>query len=83
MIYKKVTYLTLFLTTMFLFYSCILFKKATVNRTIPPVGITIPPVKQDTLKKINKPRPYKEVITSNAITNKGLFSVHKVEDRNS
>ena len=81
MIYKKVTYLTLFLTTMFLFYSCILFKKATVNRTIPPVGITIPPVKQDTLKKINKPRPYKEVITSNAITNKGLFSVHKVEDR--
>ena len=27
------------------------------------------------------PRPYKEVITDKAITKKGLFTVHKVDDR--
>ncbi|NCI51664.1 zinc-dependent metalloprotease [Sediminibacterium roseum] len=28
-----------------------------------------------------KPRPYKEVITDKAVTKKGLFTVHKVEDK--
>jgi hypothetical protein len=27
------------------------------------------------------PRPYKDVITSKAVTDKGLFSVHKIDDR--
>lgn len=29
----------------------------------------------------NSPRPYKEIITSKAVTDKGLFDVHKVEDK--
>lgn len=37
----------------------------------------------DTLKKnvITQPKPYKEVITSNAISNVGLFTIHKIDNR--
>lgn len=42
-------------------------------------------VKTDTMSKGNsrmsKPKPYKEVITAKAITDVGLFKVHKVEDK--
>jgi hypothetical protein len=28
-----------------------------------------------------KPKSYKEIITSNALTDAGLFTIHKVEDK--
>ena len=32
-------------------------------------------------KSSSNPKPYKDVITEKAITKKGLFTVHKVEDK--
>ncbi|MBI5858853.1 MAG: zinc-dependent metalloprotease [Sphingobacteriales bacterium] len=48
-----------------------------------PVNPTMP--KADTAKKptgpVNGPKPYKEVITAKAVSDAGLFWVHKVEDK--
>lgn len=48
-----------------------------------PVAPVMP--KADSTKKLtgpaNGPKPYKEVITSKAISDAGLFSVHKVDDK--
>ena len=38
-------------------------------------------IKNDTAKKAPKIKPYKEVITNKAISHRGLFTVHKVEER--
>ncbi|HWR33784.1 MAG TPA: DUF5117 domain-containing protein, partial [Chitinophagaceae bacterium] len=50
---------------------------------VNPVTATMP--KTDTTKKstgpANGPKPYKEVITSKAVSDAGLFWVHKVEDK--
>jgi hypothetical protein len=61
--------------------SCAVPKKTTENKTVqsPPDKITIT---IDTTKRtVAKLRPYKEVITAKAITRKGLFTVHKLDDR--
>lgn len=52
----------------------------------PPSGGQIPPKPfSDSAKKpsgpVNGPKPYKEVITSKAVSDAGLFWVHKVEDK--
>lgn len=39
------------------------------------------PTKRDSAMSPKKVRPYKEVITKNAVTMRGLFAVHKVDDR--
>jgi hypothetical protein len=51
-------------------------RPATTPSTTPPVT---PPVAASPFKA--GPRPYKDVITEKAITKKGLFHVHKVEDK--
>ena len=45
--------------------------------TAPPA---VPPVAAPVLPKA-APKPYKEIITSKAITQRGMFTVHKVEDK--
>ena len=40
-----------------------------------------PPSDKSLLDKKTGPKPYKEVITDKAVTKKGLFTVHKVEDK--
>ena len=48
--------------------------------TAPPTSPTIPPsIGGSTFKP--GPKPYKEVITDKAITKKGLFHVHRMEDK--
>ncbi|HEX2628019.1 MAG TPA: zinc-dependent metalloprotease [Chitinophagaceae bacterium] len=51
------------------------------QRNLKPVVVTTPPasIKTDSAKK--PIRPYKDVITDKAITQNGLFKVHKIEDR--
>ncbi len=56
----------------------------TITRAqVPTTGQ--PTARTDSTKKqtgpANAPKPYKEVITSKAMTQKGLFWVHKVEDK--
>lgn len=47
------------------------------NKTPPgTTSETKPPI-----SKPNKPKPYKEVITDSAVSQKGLFAVHKVGDK--
>jgi hypothetical protein len=50
-----------------------------------PNGLPTPPATRDTARRpttpANAPKPYKEVITSKAISDGGLFWVHKVEDK--
>jgi hypothetical protein len=62
-----------------LLFSCSLFKNTKGSKPVVPGGIArADTVKKDTAKKI---KPYREVITPGAITQKGLFQVHKVNDR--
>jgi hypothetical protein len=58
-----------------LLLSCAISKKASTNTASGTIADT---TKKDTTKKI---KPYNTVITSKAITQNGLFKVHKVEDR--
>jgi hypothetical protein len=64
-----------------LLLSCSLFKGASkkTNNIIQEQGIA----KADTTKKdsAKKIRPYHEVITSKAVTQNGLFKVHKIDDK--
>lgn len=46
----------------------------------PPATTTQPPIVPPAAPKAG-PKPYKEVITDKAITRKGLFTVHKVDDK--
>ncbi len=54
--------------------------------TVCTVANAQAPAKPDTTKKpvpagpVKGPKPYKEVITSKAVSDPGMFSVHKVED---
>src|SRR3982751_4762618 len=47
--------------------------------TSPTNGQTQPPVTAPTPR--TGPKPYKDVITDKAITDEGLFKVHKVDDK--
>lgn len=56
--------------------------QAQVKDTIPvkkDSAATTAPKKED--KKIEKVKPYKDVITAKAITDAGVFDVHKIEDK--
>jgi hypothetical protein len=58
-------------------------QKKTAQQKVAPTK-TIQPVvaKTDTTKKGgNNPKPYKEVITAKAITDSGLFIVHKIDEK--
>ena len=64
----------------------IFFSVATAIKAQQPGNPTIPMMpKSDSTKKnggpANGPKPYKEVITSKAVSDAGLFWVHKVEDK--
>jgi hypothetical protein len=71
-----------------LLLSCVGSKKTSnVVKKTDPSGIH-PLENKDTLKKVtidsskgNKPKPYNEVITAKAVTDSGLFTVHKIDDR--
>ena len=53
-----------------------------MKRTNPPAGTpSTGNLPGNTLEKKTGPKPFKEVITEKAITQKGLFTVHKVEDK--
>jgi hypothetical protein len=54
---------------------------AQTRPTIPPVpgAPATPPAGQSASKP--GPKPYKDVITDKAVTKKGLFTVHKIEDK--
>jgi hypothetical protein len=45
-----------------------------IKKPVTVTGTIVPPPKTG-------PKPYKEVITEKAVTQKGLFTVHKVEDK--
>lgn len=47
----------------------------------PTVGTRSDSTRRTTPTSTNGPKPYKEVITSKAISDAGLFSVHKVEEK--
>lgn len=49
---------------------------ATTKSGTPPVAVTPPAPAKST-----GPKPYKEIITSKAVTDDGLLTVHKVEDK--
>src|SRR5690606_441858 len=55
-------------------------KKSKKNQPPPPVA------KVDTTKKAvvgppGQPKPYKEVITDKAVTTKGIFTLHKIDNK--
>jgi hypothetical protein len=58
--------------------SCSVFRKKKVQAK-PIAAATAPKPKTDSLK--NPIKPYSEVITAKAVTQKGLFTVHKLNDR--
>lgn len=58
--------------------SCSLSQNTTKAEELKPIR-QIVNVKRDTTKKALK--PYKEIITAKAITDEGLFKVHKVDER--
>lgn len=64
-----------------LFCSCAILRKNNNQKDISRVTVQPASVKADTTKKVSKPKAYKEVITDKAITDDGLFKVHKVEDK--
>lgn len=49
--------------------------------TVPAINATITPSPGMFNQNRTGPKPFKEVITSKAISSKGLFTVHKVEDK--
>src|SRR5262245_59507939 len=71
---------------MIAFAGCLVVEGAAQNRLRPTT--TAPSVPTDTTRRPpvappsrSGPRPYKEVVTDKAQTQKGLFTIHKVEDR--
>src|SRR5215831_1219542 len=69
--------LTIALTIIFFTAITAQEKKPTASSPAPAVQ---PPVVPPANTKPG-PKPYKDVITDKAITHKGLFAVHKVEDK--
>ena len=50
--------------------------------TTPTTSATVPSVNNSTIPNSKPgPKPYKDVITDKAITRKGLFTVHKLDDK--
>jgi hypothetical protein len=76
----KFSFTTVLLTTVGLWYGCQMpstAQKAPIPALKPPSGMPNPPA---ATAKSNV-KPYKEVITDKAKTSKGLFIVHKLDDR--
>jgi ribosomal protein S18 acetylase RimI-like enzyme len=59
--------------------SCGIFKSKTVR--VNPGAASMMPVKPKADSSVNTLKPYGQVITSKAVTQKGLFTVHKVAER--
>ncbi|MFZ9661256.1 MAG: DUF5117 domain-containing protein, partial [Chitinophagaceae bacterium] len=68
----------LILTLSFLSFSVNAQKK---NQPAPPVQAPAPPPAPAANGNKSGPKPYKEIITDKAKSQKGLFSVHKVDDK--
>lgn len=71
------------LTACIFLFSCSFLQKASVQKKITSAQVkgNTPSILDTAKKTVAKIKPYKEVITEKAITTKGLFKVHKVEDR--
>jgi hypothetical protein len=64
-----------------LFCTCGVLKK-TGQQKSTTAKVEQPAAKADTSKKTaNKLKPYKEVVTDKAVTDTGLFMIHKIDDR--
>lgn len=68
------------LLAVFVLLTACLVSAQTKKDTIPSVK-SVKDTSKITPKPTTGPKPYKEVITSKAVTQKGLFTVHKVEDK--
>lgn len=56
-------------------------KPNTPRDTVAPSNISVIPSPGLFSQNRSGPKPYKDIITSKAITGKGIFTVHKVEDK--
>ncbi len=63
--------------------ACLSFMSAAQRPTLPgmPPNGVVPALPGGAAAPKTGPKPYKEVITEKAITKKGLFAVHKIEDK--
>lgn len=59
---------------------CNTLKKTARQKKVSSTNGQNTTAKADTTKKTN-PKPYKEVITAKAVTNIGLFTIHKIDER--
>ena len=73
---KKLTFKLLFVVCAFVAFSCSTTKKASKSKKNAPVAAT-PPVKKPGKDDI---KPYSQVITKDAKTDKGLFDVHQIDE---
>ncbi len=73
--------------TIYSFLICLLFSTANLHAQVKD---TLPAKKDSAAtkagaktpaKKVEKIKPYKEIITSKAVTDAGIFDIHKVEDK--
>jgi hypothetical protein len=73
--------------TIYSFLICLLFSTANfhaqVKDTLPAKkdSATTKAGAKTPAKKVEKIKPYKEIITSKAVTDAGIFDIHKVEDK--
>ncbi len=61
--------------------SSLIVSAQTKPDTASPAKVAVPPMAPFFSSKPSEPKPYKDVITSKAKTKKGLFTVHKVEEK--
>lgn len=70
-----------------MFTSCALFQKnvkKNLEKNSPMVSVSADSSRRPTdtsRRSVSRPRPYKDVITSKAMTDDGLFKVHRIDDR--
>ena len=73
---KKITIKALMLFALFFAISCGSAKKSTKSKSTPNAAkATTPP------KPTSKIEPYSKIITKEAISDKGLFTVHKIDEK--
>ncbi len=56
-------------------------KRSKKNATPPPAVAKADTTKKPTVGPPGKPRPYKDVITAAAVSTKGMFTLHKIDDK--
>ncbi|MEO1033144.1 MAG: zinc-dependent metalloprotease [Bacteroidota bacterium] len=75
---KRLSIKLLFVASTFLVFSCSTTKKASKSKKTDATAMAKPPAKKPGK---NDPKPYNKVITKDAKSDKGLFTVHSVDDK--